>query len=67
MTQPIPRAQPAVAERLAEIVGERYVLSRQSELLVYNWDRASRLSSPAESRGFSGQPRADDRGGARSG
>jgi glycolate oxidase subunit GlcD len=38
MTQPIPRAQPAVAERLAEIVGERYVLSRQSELLVYNSD-----------------------------
>jgi glycolate oxidase subunit GlcD len=38
MTQPIPRAQPAVAERLAEIVGERHVLSRQSELLVYNSD-----------------------------
>ena len=38
MTQPNPRAQPAVAERLAEIVGERYVLSRQSELLVYNSD-----------------------------
>jgi glycolate oxidase subunit GlcD len=38
MTQPISRAQPAVAERLAEIVGERYVLSRQSELLVYNSD-----------------------------
>jgi glycolate oxidase subunit GlcD len=38
MTQPIPRARPAVAERLAEIVGERHVLSRQSELLVYNSD-----------------------------
>ena len=38
MTQPIPRAQPAVAERLAEIVGERHVLGRQSELLVYNSD-----------------------------
>ena len=38
MTQPIPRAQSAVAERLAEIVGERHVLSRQSELLVYNSD-----------------------------
>src|SRR4026209_2869007 len=38
MTQPISRAQPAVAERLAEIVGERHVLSRPSELLVYNSD-----------------------------
>ena len=38
MTQPIPRGQSAVAERLAEIVGERHVLSRQSELLVYNSD-----------------------------
>ena len=38
MTQPIPRAQSAVAERLAEIVGERHVLCRQSELLVYNSD-----------------------------
>ena len=38
MTQPIPRAQSAVAERLAEIVGARHVLSRQSELLVYNSD-----------------------------
>src|SRR5712671_4702689 len=38
MTQPIPRSQSAVAERLAEIVGERHVLSRSSELLVYNSD-----------------------------
>src|SRR5688572_18654530 len=38
MTLPIPRAQSAVAERLAEIVGERHVLCRQSELLVYNSD-----------------------------
>ncbi|MDQ2766158.1 MAG: FAD-binding protein [Gemmatimonadota bacterium] len=38
MTQPIPRSQSAVAERLAEIVGERHVLNRQSELLVYNSD-----------------------------
>src|SRR2546423_4706129 len=38
MTQPIPRARPAIAERLAEIVGERHVLSRPSELLVYNSD-----------------------------
>src|SRR6266516_7701567 len=30
--------QSTVAERLAEIVGERHVLSRQSELLVYNSD-----------------------------
>ena len=30
--------QPAVRERLADIVGERYVLSRPSELLVYNSD-----------------------------
>src|SRR5450759_3198179 len=46
MTQPTPAptqantspAQSAVAERLAEIVGERHVLSRPSELLVYNSD-----------------------------
>ena len=31
-------AQSAVAERLADIVGERHVLSRPSELLVYNSD-----------------------------
>ncbi len=30
--------QPAVRERLADVVGERYVLSRPSELLVYNSD-----------------------------
>lgn len=30
--------EPLVADRLAGIVGERYVLSRQSELLVYNSD-----------------------------
>src|SRR3990170_8470301 len=30
--------QPAVRERLTDIVGERYVLSRPSELLVYNSD-----------------------------
>ncbi len=30
--------QPAIAERLADIVGERFVLSRPSELLVYNSD-----------------------------
>src|ERR1700674_5573865 len=30
--------QPAVAERLAEIVSERHVLSHPSELLVYNSD-----------------------------
>ncbi len=30
--------QSTVAERLAEIVGERHALSRQSELLVYNSD-----------------------------
>src|SRR2546423_14387836 len=36
MAQPIPRARPAVAERLAEIVGGRHVLSRHGELLVYN-------------------------------
>src|SRR5437867_10980681 len=30
--------QSTVAARLAEIVGERHVLSRQSELLVYNSD-----------------------------
>ena len=34
MTQPIPRSQSAVAERLPEIVGERHVLRRQLELLV---------------------------------
>ncbi|MGH7605231.1 MAG: FAD-linked oxidase C-terminal domain-containing protein [Gemmatimonadaceae bacterium] len=33
-----PEGQLAVAERLAEIVGERHVLGRQSELLVYNSD-----------------------------
>src|SRR3979409_2255757 len=38
MTQPIPRSQSAVAERLAEIVGERHLLRRQSELPVYNSD-----------------------------
>ncbi|GAC1412210.1 MAG: FAD-linked oxidase C-terminal domain-containing protein [Gemmatimonadaceae bacterium] len=42
MTQPTPApaspAQFAVATRLAEIVGERHVLSRASELLVYNSD-----------------------------
>ena len=44
MTQPAQRAatpssvQPAVAERLAEIVGRQHVLVRQSELLVYNSD-----------------------------
>src|SRR6476619_4179273 len=46
MTQPTPASTPAhpspaksaVAERLAEIVGEAHVLSRQSELLVYNSD-----------------------------
>src|ERR1700704_2400027 len=46
MTQPTPASTPAqsspvkstVAERLAEIVGERHVLSRPSELLVYNSD-----------------------------
>jgi glycolate oxidase subunit GlcD len=46
MTQPSPPSRPAqpslaqstVAERLAEIVGERHVLSRASELLVYNSD-----------------------------
>ncbi|MFN2636386.1 MAG: FAD-binding oxidoreductase [Gemmatimonadaceae bacterium] len=39
MTQPSPhqQAQP-VAERLAEIVGPRHVLTRPSELLVYNSD-----------------------------
>ena len=30
--------KPPVAERLADIVGEKHVLSRQSELLVYNSD-----------------------------
>jgi len=46
MTQPSRASRPAqlspaqstVAERLAEIVGERHVLSRPSELLVYNSD-----------------------------
>ncbi len=46
MIQPSPAPRPAqlspaqstVAERLAEIVGERHVLSRPSELLVYNSD-----------------------------
>lgn len=40
MTQPsqLTAATSAVAARLAEIVGERHVLSRQSELLVYNSD-----------------------------
>src|SRR5665811_1175229 len=46
MTQPTPAPTQAstspvqfpVAERLAEIVGERHVLSRPSELLVYNSD-----------------------------
>src|ERR1700731_3515966 len=46
MTQPSPASKPAqfspaqstVAERLAEIAGERHVLSRPSELLVYNSD-----------------------------
>jgi glycolate oxidase subunit GlcD len=39
MTQPSPAIrQSSVSARLADIVGERYVLSRQSELLVYNSD-----------------------------
>ncbi|MGH7650483.1 MAG: FAD-linked oxidase C-terminal domain-containing protein [Gemmatimonadaceae bacterium] len=43
MTHPTPPTQQlvgqrAVAERLADIVGERHVLGRQSELLVYNSD-----------------------------
>src|SRR4026208_803612 len=46
MTQPnqgptrarITPARSSVAERLADIVGERHVLSRPSELLVYNSD-----------------------------
>ncbi|MEO8580191.1 MAG: FAD-binding oxidoreductase, partial [Gemmatimonadales bacterium] len=46
MTQPTPTssrhraamATSAVADRLADIVGERHVLSRPSELLVYNSD-----------------------------
>ena len=46
MTQPTPASTPAhaqpaksaVAEHLAEIVGERHVLNRPSELLVYNSD-----------------------------
>jgi glycolate oxidase subunit GlcD len=39
MTQPSHASrQTSVSARLADIVGERYVLSRQSELLVYNSD-----------------------------
>ena len=39
MTQPSPvMRQTSVSARLADIVGTRYVLSRQSELLVYNSD-----------------------------
>jgi glycolate oxidase subunit GlcD len=44
MTQPAqraavtPSAAPALAERLADIVGAQHVLLRQSELLVYNSD-----------------------------
>src|SRR5438445_10232479 len=39
MTQPSPATRhTSVSARLADIVGERYVLSRQSELLVYNSD-----------------------------
>src|SRR3954470_11581872 len=38
MTQPSQSSAPTVADRLAEIVGERHVLSRPSELLVYNSD-----------------------------
>jgi glycolate dehydrogenase FAD-linked subunit len=39
MTQPSPAMrQTSVSARLADIVGLRYVLSRQSELLVYNSD-----------------------------
>src|SRR3954471_7099466 len=39
MTQPSPAARhTSVSARLADIVGERHVLSRQSELLVYNSD-----------------------------
>jgi glycolate oxidase subunit GlcD len=38
MTLPSQSNASTVAERLADIVGERYVLSRPSELLVYNSD-----------------------------
>jgi glycolate oxidase subunit GlcD len=38
MTPPSQSSAPPVADRLAEIVGERHVLSRPSELLVYNSD-----------------------------
>ncbi len=38
MTPPSQLNASAVADRLAEIVGDRHVLSRQSELLVYNSD-----------------------------
>jgi glycolate oxidase subunit GlcD len=44
MTQPAqraavtPSAAPALAERLADVVGRQHVLLRQSELLVYNSD-----------------------------
>src|SRR3954471_16559228 len=39
MTQPSPAARhTSVSARLADIVGDRHVLSRQSELLVYNSD-----------------------------
>jgi glycolate oxidase subunit GlcD len=38
MTPPSQSSAPTVADRLAEIVGERHVLSRPSELLVYNSD-----------------------------
>jgi glycolate oxidase len=38
MTLPSQSNAPEVADRLAEIVGARHVLSRASELLVYNSD-----------------------------
>jgi glycolate oxidase subunit GlcD len=38
MTLPSRSNAPTVADRLAEIVGDRHVLSRPSELLVYNSD-----------------------------
>jgi len=38
MTPPSQSSAPTVADRLADIVGERHVLSRPSELLVYNSD-----------------------------
>src|SRR3954466_1242424 len=38
MTLPRQSSAPTVADRLAEIVGDRHVLSRPSELLVYNSD-----------------------------